>query len=115
MNITIKRIYSEASDNDGKRILIDRLWPRGIKKEDAKIDLWPKELTPSNELRKWYHEDMELRWIEFQQRYLAELEQHHDQVQELKKLVEKEHVTLLTAAKNTDQNHATILKALLEK
>ncbi|MDV2438801.1 DUF488 domain-containing protein [Acinetobacter gerneri] len=114
MTITIKRIYSEALDSDGKRILVDRLWPRGIKKEVAKIDLWAKEITPSNELRKWYHEDMPARWEEFQVRYQAELAQHPDQLQQLKALAKQEHITLLTAAKNEQQNHATVLKSILE-
>ena len=66
MTIYSKRIYDAVSETDGQRILVDRLWPRGVKKDDAKIDLWPKEITPSNELRKWYHEDSENRWDEFQ-------------------------------------------------
>jgi uncharacterized protein YeaO (DUF488 family) len=74
MQIQIKRAYAEVSPSDGKRILVDRLWPRGIKKEDAKIDLWAKEITPSTELRKWYAHDPK-HWDEFQQRYRAELQQ----------------------------------------
>ena len=66
MTIYSKLIYDAISETVGQRILVDRLWPRGIKKDDAKIDLWPKEITPSNELRKWYHEDSENRWDEFQ-------------------------------------------------
>ena len=69
MNIQTKRIYDVPLESDGQRILVDRLWPRGIKKVDAKLDLWLKEITPSNDLRKWYHQDIENRWAEFQQKY----------------------------------------------
>ena len=107
--IQTKRIYEAPSENDGKRILVDRLWARGIKKEDARIDLWLKEITPSNELRKWYHEDIENRWDEFQQRYKAELQSVQSQLAELKQLTNDETVTLLTAAKNEGRNHVTVL------
>mgnify|MGYP003597596918 FL=1 len=82
MTIRSKRIYDEVSDADGKRILVDRLWPRGIKKENAQIDWWAKEITPSNELRKWYHEDIENRWEEFQQKYQTELQSSTTQLAE---------------------------------
>ncbi len=113
MTIHTKRIYDESAENDGKRILVDRLWPRGIKKENAKIDLWPKEITPSTELRKWYHEDIENRWHEFQQRYKRELKCVQPQLVELKHLAENEQVTLLTAAKNEGHNHVTVLIEVL--
>ena len=66
MKIQIKRVYEAIGAADGKRILVDRLWPRGLSKAQAQLDLWPKELTPSNALRQWYHEDIEQRWDEFQ-------------------------------------------------
>ncbi len=115
MKIATKRIYDEVSESDGKRILVDRLWPRGIKKENAKIDLWPKEITPSNELRKWYHQDIDSRWDEFQQRYRAELNQQIDKIIELRDMAKKEQITLLTSAKNEDRNHVVVLKQLIEE
>ena len=114
MPLQTKRIYDAPSENDGKRILVDRLWPRGIKKEDAKIDLWPKEITPSNELRKWYHEDIENRWDEFQQKYRVELENAKPQLTELKHLIAQETVTLVTSVKNEGRNHVTVLVDALE-
>ena len=114
MNIYMKRIYTTASDMDGKRILVDRLWPRGIKKEDAKIDLWAKEITPSTELRKWYHQDIEHRWDEFQQHYKAELLEQPEMLQHISKIAQHEKVTLITAAKNEQHNHVVVLKQILE-
>ena len=113
MTIYSKRIYDAVSDTDGQRILVDRLWPRGIKKDDAKIDWWPKEITPSNELRKWYHEDIENRWDEFQQRYRIELSQVTVQLEELQKLIAQGPITLLTAAKNEGRNHVSVLLDVL--
>ena len=115
MNIYMKRIYTDASDMDGKRILVDRLWPRGIKKEDAKIDLWAKEITPSTELRKWYHQDIEHRWDEFQQHYKAELLEQPEMLQHIRKIAQHEKVTLMTAAKNELHNHVVVLKQILEQ
>ncbi|WP_445116491.1 DUF488 domain-containing protein [Acinetobacter sp. WZC-1] len=115
MDIRIKRAYVAPSAADGKRMLVDRLWPRGIKKQDADIDLWPKEITPSTELRKWYHEDTVQRWEEFQQRYRAELMQYSDRIRQLREMATRETVTLITAAKNETHNHATVLKQLLEE
>ena len=115
MNIYMKRIYTDASDMDGKRILVDRLWPRGIKKEDAKIDLWAKEITPSTELRKWYHQDIEHRWDEFQQHYKAELLEQPEMLQHISKIAQHEKVTLMTAAKNEQHNHVVVLKQILEQ
>lgn len=115
MNIYMKRIYTAASEMDGKRILVDRLWPRGIKKEDAKIDLWAKEITPSTELRKWYHQDIEHRWEAFQQRYKAELLAQPEMLQHISKIAQHEKVTLITAAKNEQHNHVVVLKQILEQ
>ena len=77
MDIAIKRAYLDAVPTDGTRVLVDRLWPRGVTKARAQIDCWPKEITPSTELRKWYHQNPEQNWDEFQQRYTAELAQQH--------------------------------------
>ena len=114
MNIQIKRIYEAVSPADGKRILVDRLWPRGISKAQAQLDLWPKELTPSDALRQWYHEDIEQRWDEFQQRYQAELAGQQEALQQLRDLARQEKITLLTAAKNAGKNHAEVLKRILQ-
>lgn len=115
MNIQIKRIYESADASDGQRILVDRLWPRGMTKQDAQLDDWPKALTPSNELRKWYHADTEQRWDEFQQRYQAELAEQPEAVQALKSRVQQGKVTLLTASKLQGKSHADVLKGILER
>ena len=115
MDIQTKRIYDVPLESDGQRILVDRLWPRGIKKVDAKLDLWLKEITPSNDLRKWYHQDIENRWAEFQQKYKAELSQVSAQLDELKQLAQHETVTLLTSAKNEDRNHVAVLLDILRQ
>lgn len=108
MKIACKRIYDAPADTDGKRVLVDRLWPRGIKKENAQVDWWAKTLTPSNELRKWYHEDMENRWVEFQQRYRAELSLVPTDLEMLRQDAEQQ-VTLLTAVKVPEHSHVTVL------
>lgn len=110
----MKRIYAPYDEQDGQRILVDRLWPRGLKKEDAHIDLWPKVLTPSNELRKWYsHEAQD--WDEFQQRYRGEIQQYDAELQHLRHLAQSGKVTLLTASKYEQYNHVIALKAILEE
>ena len=114
MQIQIKRAYAEVLPSDGKRILVDRLWPRGIKKEDAKIDLWPKEITPSTELRKWYAHDPE-HWEVFQQYYKAELVEQAKMLQQIRAMAKQEQVTLITAAKSKDYNHVIVLKQVLEE
>ncbi|AJB47183.1 uroporphyrin-III methyltransferase [Acinetobacter nosocomialis] len=115
MNIQIKRIYEHVSVNDGKRILVDRLWSRGISKENAHLDLWLKEIAPSTELRKWFHAESAEHWDEFKQRYLKEL-RSNPAVKELQDIVSHHKVTLLYSAKDVEHNHAIILKEyLLEK
>jgi len=110
----IKRIYDPLGDNDGYRILVDRLWPRGITKEKAQVDLWMKEITPSPDLRKWFCHDPE-KWDEFSRLYEIELKDKQSALEDVKKL-EKEHgiVTLLYAAKDTTHTHALILEKLLK-
>ncbi|MFA7243795.1 MAG: DUF488 domain-containing protein [Patescibacteria group bacterium] len=111
MDIILKRIYEPASRNDGFRVLVDRLWPRGIKKEEAKIDLWLKEIAPSNELRKWFgHNDD--KWSEFKQKYFLELESNRGELENLKK---HKNITLLFAAKDTEHNNAVAIKEYTEK
>lgn len=112
MSVAVKRIYEPIAPRDGYRILVDRLWPRGIKKEDAEIDTWLKEVAPSAELRKWFHGG-EGNFAEFRKKYLAELKQN-PALKELKALVkENRKVTLLYGAKNEEENHAIILATLL--
>lgn len=113
--IQVKRVYEPSDKEDGCRILVDRLWPRGISKEKAKIDLWLKEIAPSNELRKWFSHDP-AKWEEFKKKYAKELEAKQDLIQEIKRM-EKEtgKVTLLYSSKETKHNNAIALKALIEK
>lgn len=109
----IKRIYDLPSDDDGFRILVDRLWPRGVSKEKAKIDLWLKEIAPSNELRKWFgHEPG--KWVEFKRRYFDELK-NNSAVNLLRDYMKKGRVTLLYSAKDEKYNNAVALKEFLEK
>lgn len=112
MDIHIKRIYEKADPSDGKRILVDRLWSRGISKENAHLDLWLKEVAPSTELRKWFHAATPDRWQEFKQRYLKELETN-SAVEELQQIALKNTITLLYSAKDIENNHAIILKEYL--
>ncbi|SEJ73091.1 Uncharacterized conserved protein YeaO, DUF488 family [Dyadobacter sp. SG02] len=114
MTIQTKRIYEPAATTDGYRVLVDRLWPRGLTKEAAAIDRWMKEVAPSDELRKWYHANMD-EWDEFRARYQAELKDS-EALKVLRSLVtENEVVTLLFSAKTEDRNQALVLKELLEK
>jgi len=113
--IRVKRVYETAEMSDGFRILVDRLWPRGLTKERARIDLWLKDVAPSNELRKWFSHDPE-RWAEFKSRYFEELD--NDKTELLKLILKKTEegvVTLLYAAKNEDNNNAVALKDYIEK
>jgi len=113
MDIQIKRIYEDADPSDGKRILVDRLWSRGISKENAQLYVWLKEVAPSTELRKWFHAvTPEQHWLEFKQRYLQELKTN-PAVKELCDIALSEKVTLLYSAKDSERNHAIILKEYL--
>ena len=111
--IRAKRAYDPPSKDDGLRILIDRLWPRGISKTALKLDAWVKHLAPSNELRKWYQHDPE-KFAEFRRRYLAELKAEGDALRELRETVRGHTITLLTATKELDLSHATVLRELLQ-
>lgn len=112
--IRTKRIYEPAGPDDGCRILIDRLWPRGLTKDAARVDLWLKEIAPSNELRKWYQHDIAL-WDEFRRRYFAELDANPDLVAEALEHVRRQPVTLLFSSREDRYNNATALKEYLEK
>ena len=112
-NIKIKRVYNDPEDSDGYRILIDRIWPRGLSKEDAKLDNWNKDLAPSTKLRKWFDHDPDKFEI-FSEKYKKELENSNE---DLKKLIEKAQdntVTLLYGAKDTEHNQAVVLKQVIE-
>lgn len=112
--IRLKRAYDPASPDDGYRILVERLWPRGITKEKAAIDLWLKEIAPSSELRKWFSHDPQ-KWQEFIRRYRAELDQNHEAVSQLRQiLVKEDSVTFVYAARDTQHNSAMLLKNYLE-
>ena len=113
MGIRIKRVYDEADCADGFRILVDRLWPRGLAKTDARIDLWAKEVAPSSELRKWFAHDP-AKWEEFRRRYFAELDARPEDLASLHDAVCHCTVTLLYAARDTLHNHALALKIYLE-
>lgn len=113
MNIKTKRIYEAMAKSDGFRILVDRLWPRGLKKEDAHIGLWLKEVAPSDQLRKWFHHE-ESNWPAFVAKYQAELK-NSEALQQLAELAKAhEIVTLLYGAKDEEHNQAVMLKNLLE-
>jgi uncharacterized protein YeaO (DUF488 family) len=114
MPLKIKRAYEDASKSDGFRVLVDRIWPRGVSKEDAKIDLWLKEIAPSTELRKWFGHDPK-KWSEFQKKFKAEIHDNKDVWNQLKEII-KEHstVTLVYAAKDEEHNNAVVLQNLLQ-
>jgi uncharacterized protein YeaO (DUF488 family) len=112
--IKVKRIYDQPLSDDGKRILIDRLWPRGIRKEEAPMDEWLKDIAPSNELRKWFGHDPAL-WGEFKKKYARELRGHRDLVEKLKEEARRGTITLLYGAKDTEHNNAVALKEILDQ
>ncbi len=112
--VRVKRVYEKAEARDGWRVLVDRLWPRGMKKEAAKIDLWMKDVAPSDTLRKWFGHDAK-KWGDFQKKYRAELKEKAELLAELKKL-EKEHgtLTLLFGARDEEHNQAVVLAEVLK-
>lgn len=113
MNVQIKRVYEQANESDGIRILVDRLWPRGLTKQRAKVDLWLKDIAPSTELRKWFAHDPN-KWAEFQKRYQAELRENEPALALLREQCAKGKVTLLYGAKDEERNDAVVLKEYLE-
>ncbi|SRR5690554_2167707 len=113
-NIRLKRAYESPSPDDGQRILVERLWPRGLTKQKAKIDLWLKEIAPSSELRKWYSHDV-AKWPEFKKRYLAELRANPEPVKQLHELAKHETVTLIYAARDEEHNSAVVLRQFLNR
>jgi uncharacterized protein YeaO (DUF488 family) len=116
MAVILKRVYAEPSPQDGARVLVDRLWPRGLKKSDATLDAWLKDLAPSHELRKWFHAHPQ-QWKRFREQYLKELSNQtaHEALQRLYDLKgERRRLTLLYASRNEERNHAVVLKELVE-
>ena len=111
-NIKLKRAYEAPSPDDGTRILVDRLWPRGISKEKAALDQWMKEIAPSTELRKWFDHDPK-RWTEFRRRYAEEVREHPDLVAELRLLARGGTITLVYAAHDETHNDAVVLRDVL--
>lgn len=114
ISVVIKRVYDKPGDNDGARVLVDKLWPRGMRKTDLVMDAWYKSVAPSDCLRKWFHEDLR-RWPEFRNAYLHELSENKDCARQLLKEQKQGKLTLLYAAKNSERNHALVLKEYLEK
>ena len=114
MHIKIKRVYERPDKEDGTRILVDRLWPRGLTKAKASVDLWLKDIAPSTELRKWFGHDPD-KWAEFKTRYRAELKENDEQVALLKGEIEKGAVTLVYGAKDEEHNEAVLLQEFLSR
>jgi uncharacterized protein YeaO (DUF488 family) len=114
MTIRLKRVYEEPAKSDGTRILVDRLWPRGLTKEKAHIDLWLKEVAPTDDLRKWFGHDP-ARWPEFRARYRAELKRNHEQLSLLRQAIAKGPATLVYGAKDEEHNQAVVLHELLSR
>lgn len=112
--LKIKRVYEKKEASDGRRILIDRLWPRGVSKSEAEVDEWLKEVSPSSELRKWFGHDPD-KWPEFRRRYLKELSSSEKKslLQDLAQEASRSNVTLVYGAKDTENSHAKVLEELL--
>ena len=113
-NVQVKRVYEDRGTRDGQRVLVDRIWPRGLAKDQAGLDEWMKEVAPSTELRKWYGHDRE-RFPEFRRRYLGELKdaEHSEALARLRRLARRKRVTLLTATREVDISAAAVLATLL--
>jgi uncharacterized protein YeaO (DUF488 family) len=115
MKVHLKRIYDEPTEEDGFRILVDRLWPRGVSKEKANLDLWLKEIAPSTELRKWFNHDAK-KWTGFQRKYKTELSKNLEYVAMLETLIKKnKRVTLLYATRDEEHNEAIVIKNFLSR
>jgi uncharacterized protein YeaO (DUF488 family) len=112
--LKIKRVYEPVEPSDGAKFLVERLWPRGIKKEELKLDAWLKDIAPSADLRRWFAHDL-LKWDEFQGRYRAELNNHPNAWEPIRGAARSGNVTLLYSARDTEHNSAVVLKAFLEE
>jgi uncharacterized protein YeaO (DUF488 family) len=115
VSIVLKRVYDDFEKEDGFRVLVDRLWPRGVKKESLHCDLWNKDIAPSSELRKWGHQNKDDRWADFAIMYKKQLSNSQAVVDFLLSIKDYNTVTLLTATKSLEQNHAGILKEYIEE
>lgn len=113
-DVRLKRAYDPASSDDGVRVLVDRLWPRGVRKSDAAIDCWLKDVAPSTALRQWFGHDP-ARWKEFCRRYKSELSKMPDELNELRSLVKKGRITLVFAARDGSHNEAVVLKEIIDR
>lgn len=111
-NVRLKRAYAQPSSEDGIRVLVDRLWPRGVRKTSASIDRWNKDVAPNTELRKWFGHDP-IRWDEFRRQYQAELAHHPEALDELRALAKGGRLTLVYAARDELHNEAVVLRDLL--
>lgn len=117
MQLKLKRVYEQPESDDGQRILVDRLWPRGVKKEAAQLDYWLKEVAPSHDLRKWFHQGKGT-FEEFRHRYLEEMDSRletQEALHTLQTLIKESPVTLLYGAKDTANNHALVIKEWLDR
>ena len=112
MAVRIKRAYEPVEAADGYRVLIDRIWPRGVYKEEARLDEWTRELAPSSELRRWFGHDPD-KFTEFRRRYRAELAGHEEKVRELRRRARRDNLTLVYSARDTEHNDAVVLAELL--
>ncbi len=110
----LRRAYDAPTRNDGYRVLVDRLWPRGVRRADARLDEWCRDLAPSNELRRWFGHDPR-RWAEFQRRYRAELTEHHDAVDRLAGRTDTRRVTLVYGARDPEHNNAVVLRDVIDE
>lgn len=113
MKVHLKRVYEEPSKDDGFRILVDRLWPRGKSKEKAAVDLWLKEIAPTDELRKWFGHDPK-KWEDFHKKYTAELKKNTEAVKQLKAQVKKGKTTIVYGAKDEEHNQAVVIRDYLK-
>jgi uncharacterized protein YeaO (DUF488 family) len=114
MRIWVRRAYEAPTRNDGYRILVDRVWPRGVSREDLELDEWDRDLAPSTQLRKWFDHDP-ARWKGFQRRYFDELRRKKDPIRRLLDRIRRGRVTLVFGARDTDHNQAVALRTFLEK
>ena len=113
MPVAIKRAYEKPQSTDGYRVLVDRIWPRGVSKQELQLDEWLKELAPSDELRKWFAHDAE-KWAEFRHKYRHELKRDSHQLESLRQRAAEHTVTLVYGAKDTEHNQAVVLKEVIE-
>lgn len=114
MGIELKRVYEAPSTSDGYRILVDRIWPRGLSKADARLDDWLKSFAPSDHLRKWFHANRS-QWGEFRKRYLSELKKQREELRPLADLAKRRRVTLLYSSTDMERNNAVVLREYLRR